>query len=124
MQILPILLVSIFIFIGFSKINIGYVKWINVISSATFGVYLIHDDRPYIREFLWKTLFNNALYSDSNMLILYSIGVTLLVYITCTIMELGRIYLLERNYMTLVNRFSNKLENKLRFCQNFIFEKL
>lgn len=99
MQILPILLVSI-------------------------GVYLIHDDRPYIREFLWKTLFNNALYSDSNMLILYSIGVTLLVYITCTIMELGRIYLLERNYMTLVNRFSNKLENKLRFCQNFIFEKL
>ncbi|WBB07059.1 acyltransferase [Streptococcus alactolyticus] len=124
MQMLPILLVSIFIFIGFSKINIGYVKWINVISSATFGVYLIHDNRPYIRDLLWKTLFNNTFYSDSNMLILYSIGVTLLVYITCTIMELGRIYLLEKNYMTLVNRFSNKLENILRFCQNFIFEKL
>lgn len=85
---------------------------------------MLPDNRPYIRDLLWKTLFNNTFYSDSNMLILYSIGVTLLVYITCTIMELGRIYLLEKNYMTLVNRFSNKLENILRFCQNFIFEKL
>lgn len=70
MQRLPVVFISICMFIGFIKIDIGYKKFINVISLATFGVYLIHDN-VYISPFLWKTLFKNALFFEKSIL-LYS----------------------------------------------------
>lgn len=45
-----IFMTSILLFIVFSKWNPGNIKWINYISPATFGVYLIHDNvvmRPF-----------------------------------------------------------------------------
>lgn len=36
-------------------------KPINLIASATFGVYLIHDN-PLMRPYLWKSIFQNQLF--------------------------------------------------------------
>ena len=115
MDKLPVLVISVLMFIGFSKIDIGYKRAINIISSATFGVYLLHDD-PYIRPFLWNIVFRNASYSDSNLLIPYSLAVIIIVFILCTIVELVRIYALEKHYMGAVNLIANKvdrLKNKI-----------
>ena len=54
MQTLPILIISLFLFLGFLNLKVKHNKVINAIAAATFGVYLIHDD-IYIRNFLWKT---------------------------------------------------------------------
>ncbi|WP_024344739.1 acyltransferase [Streptococcus equinus] len=112
MQKLPILMVSAFIFLIFLRVDIGSIKLINFISSATFGVYLIHDNE-YVREFLWQTLFKNASYAYSDMLILYSMLVIITVYLTCTVIELIRIYLIEKKYMSWVNNVSVKIEEKI-----------
>jgi surface polysaccharide O-acyltransferase-like enzyme len=108
MNMLPIVIISILLFIGFLKIDIGYNRIINLISSATFGVYLLHDNY-YVRQWLWQTIFKNATYSESNMLIPYSIFVVVLVYGCATGIELLRSELLEKYYMKFVNELCNRM---------------
>lgn len=123
MQSLPIALISVLLLIGFSKINIGYKRVINLISSATFGVYLIHDN-AYVRTFLWKTVFANATYSESKILIPYSVLVIAIVFIVCTIIELIRIYVLEQHYIRSINSFANVIDNcKEKLLSLSIFNK-
>lgn len=107
MDKLLILLITLFLFISFTKIEIKYNKFINLISSTTFGIYLIHDGEYAIRPFLWQTLFKNANYSDRLLLIPYSIIVIIIVFVTCSIIELLRIYLLEKKYLKIVDKVSN-----------------
>jgi Uncharacterized protein conserved in bacteria len=110
MDQLPVLLISLLAFIGFLKIKIDYSWLINVISSATFGIYLIHDN-DYVRPFLWKKFFRNATYADSAFLIPYSLAVIIIVFLGCTVIELCRIYIFEKQYMNAVNKLSNYLDN-------------
>lgn len=100
--------VAVLLFYLFKNINLSNIKLINIISSATFGVYLIHDSN-YIRPLIWKTIFHVNDYQNASYFIPYSIGVCLAVYAACTLVELLRIYILEKNYMKLVYRSEAKL---------------
>ena len=120
---LSILLISVSLFMIFVNIKLSS-KLINTVSSTTFGIYLIHDNN-YIRPFLWETLFNNNHFQHSGWLILYSIGVCLLVFVVCFIIDLIRIKTIEKCYLNVVNKYSHyietpcsKLINKL---SSFIF---
>jgi surface polysaccharide O-acyltransferase-like enzyme len=124
MQKLPILIVSVFMFVGFLYIKIGYKRIINIISSATFGVYLIHDNN-YIRPFLWKTLFVNASYQDSRLLIPYSLIVIAIVFSGCTIIELIRINLIEKNYIRLLQYIAKNIDKyKEKVYSLKLFERI
>ena len=83
----------------------GTRKGINVVASATFGVYLIHDS-SIVRPFLWNTVFKTETYQDSAFLILYSIGVCLLVYAACTVIDLLRQNTIEKVYLHVVNKMA------------------
>lgn len=83
------LIASLCMLISFRHLDIKHNKIINVIASATFGVYLIHDS-SFVRHFLWIDLFRNTSFQDSVYLIPYSIIVIFIVYISCTIIELIR----------------------------------
>ena len=115
---LPTLAISICIFVAFAKLNIKYSKWINIVSSATFGVYLIHDNR-FVRPFLWKVVFHNAKFQDSILLVPYSIAVVAIVFIFCTLLDLLRQRVIERPYMQLVNRNTDKLSTVVKKVSNF-----
>lgn len=124
MEKAPIFVISILIFIGFLKIDIRHSRIINLVSSATFGVYLVHDDK-YVRPFLWKTMFKNASYSDSNFLILYSLIVIAVVFVLCTFVELIRIYLLEKHYLNLINSIAGITDScKERLFSLSLFDKI
>ena len=103
---LPILLMAITLFMGFVTLKMSYHRWINIIASATFGVYLIHDS-SYIRYYLWLNVFKINLYQDSNLLILYSILVVFILYVCCTMIDLIRKEVVERPYMFLVNQYTD-----------------
>ena len=102
---LPILLMAITLFMGFVTLKMNYHKWINMIASATFGVYLIHDS-SYIRYYLWTNIFKINQYQDSTFLILYSILVVFILYVSCTMIELIRKKLVEKPYMLFVNHYT------------------
>lgn len=102
---LPILLMAITLFMGFVTLKMNYHKWINMIASATFGVYLIHDS-SYIRYYLWTNIFKINQYQDSTFLILYSILVMFILYVSCTMIDLIRKKLVEKPYMLFVNHYT------------------
>lgn len=102
---LPILLMAITFFMGFVTLKMNYHKWINMIASATFGVYLIHDS-SYIRYYLWTNIFKINQYQDSTFLILYSILVVFILYVSCTMIDLIRKKLVEKPYMLFVNHYT------------------
>ena len=103
----------------FVKTPISTNKFINLISSTTFGIYLIHDDN-YIRTFIWQILFKNFQYQTSIWLIPYSIGICLLVFIICSIIDLIRIKCLEKYYMKFVNKYSEKIMYPFKWLYNKI----
>ena len=102
---LPILLMASTLFMGFVTLKMNYHKWINMIASATFGVYLIHDS-SYIRYYLWTNIFKINQYQDSTFLILYSILVVFILYVSCTMIDLIRKKLVEKPYMLFVNHYT------------------
>ena len=104
MNKLPILIISLFIFLVFKKLNINQSKIINTISSATFGIYLIHD-HPIIRQFIWRDTFKVALISEDKYFIPYCLGTILIVFIVCCVIELIR--------KTTIERFTNFIIEKV-----------
>lgn len=109
MQKLNIFIISVLLLTGFSKIDIGKNRLINTVASATFGVYLIHDE-AYIRQFLWEKAVRASDYAQSKLLVLYSAAVILLVFACCTLIELARIRVLEKHYMKAVGRLAEKFD--------------
>lgn len=120
------LLTAVSLFMIFATLKLNYHKWINVIASATFGVYLIHDSN-LLRPLIWLKLFKNAQYQDSALLIPYSIGAVIAVYVTCSLIDLLRLYIIEKPFMMLLKRCSQKkikpFEKFIRMLKNFIFGK-
>ena len=92
-------------FITFRNLNLRYVKTINTISSATFGVLLIHANCDAMRTWLWRDVLRNTEYIQTNQAYLHFILSIMLIYCVCTIIDLLRIYLIEKP-------FFNWLDNK------------
>lgn len=95
MQRIPIVLISILLFLSFEKMELGQVNSINIISSTTFAVYLLSDE-PLMRTFFWERLFNGAIYQNSLYLIPYSIFAILSVFTICSVIDLLRVNCLGR----------------------------
>lgn len=104
---LPTFISSVCLFMIFTSLKLGYHKWINVIASASFGVYLIHDN-DFVRKFLWVDLFNNLQYQYSLFLIPYSIMVVVAVYAACSCIDILRQNIIEKPFLKLVRRCSQK----------------
>ncbi len=95
---LPVVLSAISIFMAFATSKLHYHKSINIIASATFGVYLIHDN-SLVRTFLWQTIFHNATYQNSLWLIPVSIVAVAVVFTTCVFIDIIRQRFIEKPYI-------------------------
>lgn len=123
---LSVLLISLTLFMTFINIKMKYHKWINVIASATFGVYLIHEN-GYIRTFLWNDVFKNNQFQESLMLIPYSIICVVVVYVICTIIDLLRQMTFEKIYLKFLNKCTDTILKPFikicDICKNIVFGK-
>ena len=119
MQKLSVLLISLTLFMAFVTLKMSYHKLINTLATATFGVYLIHDN-SIVRPFLWHDVFQNFQYQNSLLLIPYSIIVVALVYVVCTVIDLIRQKFLERPFVFIVNRYADvMLKPFVKICELF-----
>lgn len=107
--------ISLNLFLFTLQNPIKYNKWINLIASSTFGIYLIHDN-DLVRMFLWSNIFHGAQFGDSPFFIVYSLYAILTVFVVCMFVELFRIYALEkpffRHYGERIDCIQNVLEEK------------
>ena len=95
---------SVCLFEFFRRLDIGQSKAINTLSSATFGVYLIHDSAVG-RDLLWHKVFHcsDVLYK-STLYPLLLVATCFAVFIGCAAIELGRQWL----FRTVGSRLSHK----------------
>ncbi|MCR5663519.1 MAG: acyltransferase [Oscillospiraceae bacterium] len=109
LQTIPSLISAVLLFLGFSRLDIGSRKAVNFLSSAMFGVYLIHDD-TYVSPFLWERLFRSAAYAESPLFIPRSLLVIAAVFAVCTLIELARIRLIEKPCMPLIEGLARRID--------------
>lgn len=79
--------ISLFLFV--KNVQMPFNPVVNKLASATFGVYLIHENF-FVRRFLWLNLVQAKTFYSSNMLIVKAIIASLVVYLMCTSIELVR----------------------------------
>lgn len=109
---LPMLLIAIFIFLGFTKISLKYNAFINLIASATFGVYLIHEE-PFIRILLWTILFNVSQFTHTVAIVPISLCIIGFVYIACTVIELLRKWIYDKLFSKWIDRLAKFIDISL-----------
>lgn len=88
-------------------------KAINILSSATFGVYLIHES-VYLRPIIWKTLFHGTEYSGSVHLIGYSILAVISVYVCCSLIDIIRNYTIAKPYNKFINSYAGRIIHPIK----------
>ena len=102
-------MISVFLFLLFVyHVKIGYSKVINTMALATFGVLLIHNHSDAMSVFLWKDIFKNYQYVNTPYCALHFVGVVLAVYGICVVVDLLRIYLLEKPLFKYLATRNNK----------------
>ncbi len=90
-------LTAISLFILFKNLNIGHSRFINTVSSATFGVLLIHGNSDTMRHFLWVDVFQNTSWFNVSHIdiVLRAVCVVAIIYVCCVIIDLLRQKLIE-----------------------------
>lgn len=86
-----IYLLSFGLLIWFREMDLGSSRFINLISGATFGVYLIHEN-PIVSDWLWNTATHTLEYLNYSP-VTFTIKVliiSVIIYIVCTCIELLR----------------------------------
>lgn len=115
-------LVAVFLFTTFRNLNIGYSKFINLVAKTTFGVLMIHANGDAWRTFMWRDL----LHVDSSAslsafpLIGRSIVIVGGVFICCSLLDIIRIYLIERPTFEHFDRIEDWIRKIQRVITRFL----
>ena len=107
-----ILLLSLFLFLGFKSLSIKNSRAINFISSLTFGIYLIHDNWQ-IRRYLWNNIANGPAFEMTPWLLPISIGYILAVFCVCGVIEWIRQMTVEKIWMRIAVPLSEKVDSSI-----------
>ena len=111
-----VLILSIELFLFFIKLPIFNNSIINIVSSTTIGIYLIHDN-SLMRPYIWKTIFNVQSFYYNRFLVLYMIFAVLSVFIICSIIDIIRQNTIEKVWMKFINHLEYgivlNIKNKL-----------
>lgn len=105
---LLLIALACFVFLLFEQFHF-YSKAVNFIAKTTFGIYLIHDNK-HLSPIIWEKIFKVNTFGNNNLLFLVGIGIVICVFVVCSLIEIARIYSIERPF----NKFLNKLKNKYK----------
>lgn len=94
---------SIFIFLFFKNLNLKNSKFINTVASTTLGVYLIHES-SFFAVNVTKGLVKFQYLWDLKYAELVSLAVIIIFFIGCSLIDLARIYLLEKPFFKFLNK--------------------
>ena len=117
---------AVSMFLWFKNIEIKQSRIINTMAASTFGVLLIHDNSAEMRHWLWYDLFGCADYYGLPFLqfAAYSIAVILLVYFGCVVVDMLRLYLLEKPFFRWFDKRFADADSIIGARTNKLFDRL
>lgn len=89
------LAVALCFFLFSKNWKLKYHPIINKIAASTFGVLCIHANCDTMRQWLWKEICNNVGFFASPYLVIHAVGVVLIVFTVCVIIDQLRIRFVE-----------------------------
>lgn len=116
-QKLPLVVLSISIFLLFKDIDIKTNKFINAVASTTFGVYLLHDHSA-MRDIIWNRIFRVGSFQDSWVLLIYGAFCTVSVFVICSAIEYVRKLLFDKAFEKIADYAINKTTKILKLKNN------
>ena len=107
-----VILCAVFLFIFFSKLNFKTKseKFINFITPAALGVYLIHTN-PFIFDYIISGIADFLNKENPAFIILGIIGISLAIFIICIVIDLLRIQLFR---LIKINALCKRLDSVLK----------
>ena len=104
-------LVSVFIFCTFRNLDVPYSKAINLVAQTTFGILMIHANSDAWRTFMWRDLLHVDTSYDLLLpyLALRSVFIVACVFIACSLLDLIRIYFIEKPVFRHFDWFEGKI---------------
>ncbi|MEE0264877.1 MAG: acyltransferase [Acutalibacteraceae bacterium] len=108
-----LLIISTELLIGFTKMKAHHISWVNILSSASFGVYLIHDSDT-TRHHIFRYLLQTTTMTESNLLIPHALLAVLIIFCICVIIDLLRQVTVGKLLDFLIDRYTDKVVNKLK----------
>lgn len=115
--------IAVTLFLYFLTIKPIYNKNINIISTTTLGIYLIHDN-DLMRKIIWDYIFPNLDYINSNFYIIFFIIKVLLVFFVCSFIEFLRKKYLESIFICLLERYWKNISNWFNLKLDIIILKI
>lgn len=106
------ILSAVALFSLFRSIDMGRQRWINSISSATFGIFLIHT-QTNVREWLWYEVFRVKDFFECDYLWLHAIVTISTVYVICLFIDIIRQKLIEKPLFVWLDKRFPALSNKV-----------
>ena len=100
---------AVSLFLTFKNLDIKDRKIINVLSSFSFSVYIIHEN-PFIVSMIFKELFNSMDYYNSNYLILNLLLSVISTYFLCVIIEQIRRLLMKKMIDSKIDKIKYEIE--------------
>lgn len=97
------LVISILSFSFFLNLTPTKSKVINTIAGTCWGVLCIHANSNCMREFLWKRLFNNTYWYNTEYAVLHCVVVSVLVFVVCSTMVLIFKFFIKQKWERLLN---------------------
>ncbi len=108
----PIVIIgSVSLFLGFTELNIKHSKFINVVASCTFGVFLLHSNN--IIAPLISKLFPIYKETNSGLIFVYTLGAICVIYIVCTLIDLLRQLTVEKLWFSFLNKHLDSIQAKV-----------
>lgn len=79
-----IILESIYLFLFFKNLKIGYLPWINVVAGSAFSVYLFHHSAYIFPHYI---RLSNWINENSEISLLCMLGIIALIFLFCTLVD-------------------------------------
>ncbi len=107
----PVVLCPIVVFLLFSFFSNLHFKsrFINIVASTTFGIYLLHDSQVG-RAFIWNVIVRPIRWMNSYLFVFYAFIAIFAVFCVCSAIDYARIMLVEKPLIPRVKSVYEKIK--------------
>ena len=127
-NMLTIILAVALFYIFKNHVKIGNSNIINTISKSTLGVYIIHENMLLrgswansTQSILWNNIFHIKKWYETNYFVLYYLGICILTFIVCVLLEKIREKIIDENIfkrIKIIDRLCMKFDKWYNFDMN------